>query len=102
MNLAALLLTYAGLLALALTRSPYRRAVLPREPAPTLVRLLPPCGWLLLVVSACLLGSNLGWPLGLVTWCADIAGGGFALIMLLAWHPRLTPLPLALAAGLLL
>jgi len=74
--------------------------VLPREPAHGCLRLLPPLGWLLLAGAACLLGSDLGWPLGLVTWSADIAGSGFALIMLLAWRPRLALLPLALVVGL--
>lgn len=95
MNSFAALLAYAGLTTLALAMGRHHRTVFRRDLPPRRRQGLRLAGWLLLAWSVAAALRAHGAEVGPVAWFAAAASGGFALTLLLAYAPRLWPLPLA-------
>ena len=99
MNPFVSLLAYGGLAALALAMKRHHRTVTGRDLAPHRRGGLRTVGWSLLVFSLLVAFRVHGPEIGSVTWFAVVPAAGFTLTFLLAYAPRLWPIPLA---GLLL
>jgi hypothetical protein len=99
MNPFVSLLAYGGLAALALAMKRHHRTATGRDLAPSRRRRLRTAGWILLIFSLLTACRIHGPEIGSVAWFAVVAAAGFTLTFLLAYAPRLWPIPLA---GLLL
>lgn len=95
MNPFVSLLAYGGLAALALAMKRHHRTVTGRDLAPSPRRRLRTAGWSLLIVSLAAALRAHGSEIGPVAWFAVVAAAGFTLTLLLAYAPRLWPVPLA-------
>ncbi|OEC32745.1 Protein of unknown function [Pseudomonas cuatrocienegasensis] len=89
---AGLLLAYAGMAALCLGMERHFKQVWQHLPSPGQRQALRLAGWALLAGSfaACVLAW--GWAMGPVGWLGQVSLGGFLLLMLLPYWPRLAVL----------
>ena len=95
MKVLAALLIYTGLIALAFAMSRHHHTTFQRDIPPRLQKVLCGAGWLLLAGSVGATIRAHGAEIGAVAWFATVACFGFAITLLLAFVPRLWPLPLA-------
>lgn len=99
---AGLLLAYAGMAALCQGLERHFKPVWQRLPSPGLRRALRLGGWALLLASLAACVQAWGWAMGPVGWFGQMSLGGFVLVLLLPYRPRLAlGLPLLAAPGLL-
>jgi hypothetical protein len=97
-----LLLAYAGMIGLSQGMERHYKQVWQRLPSPGLRRALRLSGWALLAASLAACVQAWGWAMGPVGWFGQISLGGFVLVLLLPYWPRLAlGLPLLAAPALL-
>lgn len=87
--LLALLMCYAGFVALCLSTDRHHGELLHSKPSPPRRLALRAAGWLLLALSIWPAVSASGWAQGLVEWCAVLMLSALLLVMLLPYRPRL-------------
>ena len=87
--LLALLMCYAGFVALCLSTDRHHGELLHSKPSPPRRLALRITGWLLLALSTWPAVSASGWAQGLVEWCAVLMLSALLLVMLLPYRPRL-------------
>ncbi|WP_448652808.1 DUF3325 domain-containing protein [Pseudomonas fluorescens] len=87
--LLALLMCYAGFVALCLSTDRHHGELLHSKPSPPRRLALRAAGWLLLALSTWPAVSASGWAQGLVEWCAVLMLSALLLVMLLPYRPRL-------------
>ena len=87
--LLALLLCYAGFVALCLSLDRHHGELLHSKPTPIRRLGLRLGGWLLLIVSIWPAVFAAGWSQGLVQWCAVLMLSALLLVLLLPYRPRL-------------
>ncbi|NNA70308.1 DUF3325 domain-containing protein [Pseudomonas gessardii] len=87
--LLALLLCYAGFVALCLSLDRHHGELLHSKPSPQRRLGLRVGGWLLLGLSIWPAVHLAGWSRGLVDWCAVLMLSGLLLVLLLPYRPRL-------------
>lgn len=104
MNVGPLLITYAGLAALALAMTRHHRAAFGRDASPRACLAWGAGGWALLALSLAVSLHFRGAGIGAVAWVGEISAAGLGLTLLLSFAPRwwAAPLPalfLLLVAG---
>lgn len=104
MNVGPLLITYAGLAALALAMTRHHRATFGRDASPRARLAWRAGGWALLALSLAASLRLHGAVIGAVAWLGEIAAAGLGLTLLLSFTPRwwAAPIPalfLLLVAG---
>lgn len=87
--LLALLMCYAGFVALCLSTDRHHGELLHSKPSPPRRRVLRVAGWLLLVLSVWPAVAASGWAQGLVEWSAVLMLSALLLVLLLPYRPRL-------------
>ncbi|CAH0276977.1 MULTISPECIES: DUF3325 domain-containing protein [Pseudomonas] len=87
--LLALLMCYAGFMALCLSTDRHHGELLHSKPTPIRRLGLRVGGWLLLGVSIWPSVLGAGWSQGLVEWCAVLMLSALLLVLLLPYRPRL-------------
>ena len=86
---AALALAYIGMLALCQGLERHYKQVWGKAPSARLRRVLRVGGWICLGLSLYFCGKAWGWAMGPVSWLGMLSLGGFGLLMLLPYRPRL-------------
>jgi len=88
MMLAALMLVYAGWMALCLAMTRHQRPLLQRELGRRASALLRAGGASLLLLGLAAALCAQGWQIGPVAWVACLAVSGIALVLTLPYRPR--------------
>lgn len=87
--LLALLMCYAGFVALCLSTDRHHGELLHSKPSPSRRLSLRTSGWLLLILAIWPAVAASGWAQGLVEWCAVLMLSALLLVLLLPYRPRL-------------